>query len=82
MYQRPRNGNTLQLSAAELLRQARAQACKPHGFEHALYPRVVDDAEQQQRQGDVLRYIQVRQHMKGLKNKSHLLAAHESAFVT
>ena len=78
MDQRPRNGHALQLAAAELLRQALAQTFQAHGFEHvlhALLPIRIHAAQQHQRQGDVLRHIQMRQHMEGLKHKAQMCSA-------
>ena len=81
VHQRAGNRHALQLAAAELLRQASAQARKAHGCQHGLHPRVVRLPQQQQRQRYVLRDIQMRQHMKGLKHKPDMLAAQQRALV-
>ena len=75
--QRTGNRHALQLAAAELLGQAAAHALQTHGFQHGLHPAVVWRAQQQQGKGHVLRHIQVAQHVKGLENKAHLLAAQQ-----
>ena len=72
------NGHALQLAAAELLRQALAQSIQSHGLEHLLHALLtlcIHAAQQHQRQGDVLRHIEMRQHMKGLKHKAQMCAA-------
>ena len=80
MHQRPRQGHALQLAAAQLLRQARAQACQADGLQHGLNAFGLRGAsEQHQRQRHVLRYVEVRQHVKGLKDKAQVGAPPQGA---
>lgn len=81
VHQGAGNRHPLQLSARELLRQTCAQAFEPDGLQHGLHPRVVVLAQQQQRQGDVLRDIQMRQDVEGLKHKADPGAAQQGALV-
>ena len=55
--------------------QTRAQAAQSYRVEHGLHAGIVRLAQQQQRQADVLRHIEMRQHMKGLKHKPGLFPA-------
>ena len=73
MNQRPRHRHPLQLAATELLRQPPPQPCQADRTQHGLHPAVVALAEQHQGQGHVLRHVQVRQHVKGLKHKADVL---------
>jgi hypothetical protein len=65
----------------ELLRQPLAQAAQPDGIQHVLHACVVVLAQQQQGQADVLRHIQMRQHMKCLKHKTNMPAPEQGALL-
>ena len=77
--QSARYRHPLQLATAELLGQAAPKALESYRFEqfgNPLRMRVTVAApEQHQGQGDVLRHVQMRQHMKCLKYKAYLVAA-------
>ena len=75
VHQSAGNRHPLQLPARELLRQTCAQAVQAHCRQHGLHPGIFLLVQQQQRQGDVLRHVQMRQYMKGLKHKADLGAA-------
>lgn len=70
--------HALQLTAAQLLWQALAQALQTYGIEHFLYALLalaVHAAQQHQRQGNVLRHIEVWQNVKSLKHKAQMRPA-------
>ena len=74
---------TLQLPAAELLRQSAAQRAQAHGIEHGLHAGRVCLAQQHQRQGHVaLRHVQVRQYVKGLEHKPTWARRHRARAVS
>ena len=79
MHQGAGNGHALQLTSAELLRQPAAQCAQAYGIEHGLHAGRFRLAQQHQRQGHVLRHVQVRQHVKGLEHKPHMGAAPQGA---
>jgi len=79
MDQRAGDRDPLQLAAAQLLRQARAEAGEADGVEHARHAPVVALREQHQRQRDVLRHVQVRQHVESLEHEADMLAAPQRA---
>ena len=81
MHQRACHGHALQLPARELLREPLAQAAQPDGVQHVLHACVVVLAQQQQGQADVLRHIQMRQHMKCLKHKTNMPASEQGALL-
>ena len=81
MHQRACHGHALQLPARELLRQPLAQAAQADGVQHVLHACVVVLTQQQQGQSDVLRHIQMRQHMKCLKYKTNMPAPEQSALL-
>ena len=80
MHQRPRDRHPLQLAAGELARQRIGAIVEADGGEHladaplALAGR---HAEQRQRQRDVLRDAQVRQHVERLEHEAQPFAAQD-----
>ena len=66
-------------AAAQLVRQPRAQVAKANRVQHVLHPRCIGAPQQHQGQGDVLRYVQVRQDVEGLEHKAHLRAPPQGA---
>ena len=77
VHQRTGDRHALQLPARQLLRQPLAQFTQPHGGQALLHPVGIRLAEQQQRQGHVLRYVQVRQDMEGLEDETQMAPPHQ-----
>ena len=78
MHQRARDRDALQLAAGELARHARRALGEADRREHLRDARVAvraADAEQRQRQRDVLRDGQVGQHVERLEHEAHAGAA-------
>ena len=80
VHQSAGDRDALQLASGELARRTGRAPFETDGFEHRVHPAFdfgVSHTKQRQGQRDVLKHIEVRQDMEGLKDETHLRAAQQ-----
>ena len=80
--QRPPDGHPLLLSAGKLSRQMLPPVFQTQHLQDLIHPTLIRlPVIQQQREDDVLLHVQLRDQMKGLKDKADILSAEDSPFI-